>query len=134
MFKGLTDQDGRRTLGRVGGRNEEFLRSRLERGLNMCKGVVASLLAVISVVGASAQPSRWAEAVKRGRELQTAYHFVEAQDQFQEALTAAEKLPNSARMQAIALYDLATAAEDLGNTDVAAKLYINTSSPKARTP
>jgi tetratricopeptide (TPR) repeat protein len=88
----------------------------------MGKGVVASLLALTSVVRVSAQPSRWAEAMKKGRELQAAYHFQEAENQFQEALAAAEKLPNSARMQATALYDLATAAEDLGNTDKEAKL------------
>lgn len=83
---------------------------------------VTFFLALISVVGVSAQPSRWAEAMKRGRELQAAYHFEEAESRFQEALVVAEKLPDSARMQATALYDLATAAEDLGKMDEAAKL------------
>jgi tetratricopeptide (TPR) repeat protein len=88
----------------------------------VCKAVVVSLLAVISVVPAGAQPSRWAEAVKRGRELQTAYYLGEAENQYEEALTAAEKLPHSARMQAVARYYLATAAEDLGKMDKAAEL------------
>lgn len=88
----------------------------------MYTGNVCLFLALMSYNPDPPQPSAWVESIQRGKNLQQQNRFTEAETEFRAALNASEQLPDSAKMQATALYYLATAEEDLGKLATAADL------------
>ena len=89
----------------------------------MQTGRVCLFIAFAALCSRAASPSEIEDDLKHGQLLQSQGRLAEARQQFQEALSKANVIPEPPELQVSALSNLASVEIDLAHVETAARLY-----------